>query len=277
MTFCEKDYWEKRLEEKYDLSGVGWVTLGRHFNKWAYWAKRWIFNRIIKDMPLASFDSAILDIGSGTGFYIDRWLEVGGQSIVGCDLTNIAVANLKDRYPNLKIFQADITSPLAELPFHTISFDIISCFDVLCHITKEDNFEEAIFNISKLLTPGGYLIITDYFLHKSTRMKLEHVTFRTLTDYQKVLTANGFFIEKRYPASVLCFPPIDLPSRTISFLWYALTAPVRIFKPLGYIYGLFFSISDIMLTKIIKEGPGLEVMVCRRGKSTHDFLTELVI
>ena len=55
----------------------------------------------------------VLDIGCGTGFYVNLWRnKLGAKRIAGVDITNIAVDNLKRKYPGEaeEFCQADISS-----------------------------------------------------------------------------------------------------------------------------------------------------------------------
>jgi ribosomal protein L11 methylase PrmA len=45
----------------------------------------------MKSMHIDFKNTDILDIGSGTGFYVGLWKELSVRSVVGTDITNIAV------------------------------------------------------------------------------------------------------------------------------------------------------------------------------------------
>ncbi|GBE14882.1 bifunctional 3-demethylubiquinone-9 3-methyltransferase/ 2-octaprenyl-6-hydroxy phenol methylase [bacterium BMS3Abin14] len=261
--FDAKAYWEKRLMGKYDLSGVGWESLGRPYNRWIYWAKKKIFRRLAGPLCDSSSELSVLDIGSGTGFYIERWKELGVPAISGCDITAIAVEKLRERFPEIQFEQLDIAGDIAKCGIASTKYDIVSSFDVLYHIVDDDSFERAVSNISNLMKPEGLFFLTDYFF-RFRGFRSEHVVGRTLKDYKAVIEKNGFEILERRPASILCFPPSDVKSRLSPTLWYIATFPMRIVPALGYIYGLLFAPVDVLLTKILKEGPGLEFMVCKK-------------
>src|SRR5688500_18643814 len=75
----------------------------------------------------------ILDVGSGTGFYVDRWLRLGAR-VTGLDLTEVAVRELGRSFPQARFVQGDIGAELEPLTLTPASFDAVSAFDVLFHI-----------------------------------------------------------------------------------------------------------------------------------------------
>jgi len=266
--FNASKYWEERLSNKYDLSSVGWESLGKYYNYWLYFIKKNLFHRTINGLNISPSKSKILDIGSGTGFYIDRWIETGATQITGCDITKTATINLRDKYNLLNFDTLDIGAPLKNTLLENKKFDLVSCFDVLYHIVEDESFDKAISNISSLLSTEGLFIFTDTFL-RHEEIKSEHVKCRKLEEYQRILDENGFLIISRLPASILSYPPTDTKISLFSNIWYAFTLPIRLFKPLGFIYGLILAPLEINLTKYIKEGPGLEIMICKKKKHVN--------
>jgi hypothetical protein len=49
-------------------------------------------------LPRADLES--LDYGSGTGFYLDRWQELGFPNVHASDVSEVAVQRLRERYPS---------------------------------------------------------------------------------------------------------------------------------------------------------------------------------
>ena len=80
--FNPDDYWEKRLTKKKGLEGVGYTRLGSYFNKWAYKVRRHVFEKLVKENKIAVEKSRVLDIGSGSGFYINIWKGILRISII---------------------------------------------------------------------------------------------------------------------------------------------------------------------------------------------------
>jgi 2-polyprenyl-3-methyl-5-hydroxy-6-metoxy-1,4-benzoquinol methylase len=144
--FDPKEYWENRLTQDFSLQGVGRIDLGRQYNNWLYRIRRKVFIDLIRSLKKDVASANILDIGSGTGFYIERWQEVGCDKIMGVDLTEVVVKRLSKKYPQHTFEQLDIGSNLSQA-IEEHKFDIISCFDVLFHIVDDSIYQKAFENI----------------------------------------------------------------------------------------------------------------------------------
>src|ERR1043166_8271428 len=105
----------------------------------------------------------VLDVGSGTGFYVDRWLRLGAR-VTGLDLTEIAVAELSRAFPAARFLRADIGASLDGVPLAPGWFDAVSAFDVLFHIVDDAQYARAFENIPSLLRPGGWFLGPENFL-----------------------------------------------------------------------------------------------------------------
>jgi hypothetical protein len=108
--FDPKAYWETRLANTFALQGVGYRNLGQGYNEWLYRVRRNIFLRAVKSMPLNWSEAHVLDVGSGTGFYVQLWQEIGVVSITGSDLTDVSVAHLQQDFPGKEFLRLDIGS-----------------------------------------------------------------------------------------------------------------------------------------------------------------------
>ena len=75
--FDAKEYWQHRLGEAIDLGGVGYKALGTPFNQWLYRLRRAVFLGRMRALRLPWSAMRVLDVGCGTGFYLDRWAELG--------------------------------------------------------------------------------------------------------------------------------------------------------------------------------------------------------
>src|SRR5262245_1706679 len=95
-----------------------------------------VFDRVVDELGTTSGrgrPARVLDVGAGTGFYVDRWLA-RKASVTGVDLTEVSVRNLRERFPAARFIQADIGAPLGPpLADEIGTFDVVSAFDVLFH------------------------------------------------------------------------------------------------------------------------------------------------
>ena len=263
--FNSREYWEKRLSEKWGLHGVGHISFGQPYNEWLYRVRKHVFLRHVRGLPVDLRNAAVLDIGSGTGFWLNVWRYVGVRTVVGSDLTHVAVENLRQENPGMEIREMDITDPNAVGEMKG-RFDLISAFDVLFHITDEGRFAAAIANVASLLRPGGCFLFSDCFIHREARRAVHEVD-RKIDDYTRQLDAHGLKTLTRVPVFVVMNTPIDSRSEIPQIAWRLFMAPVRLLHPLGYLYGAVLYPCELLLTKTLRESPSTEMMICQKPGS----------
>ena len=196
----------------------------------------------------------MLDIGSGTGFYVDRWLRLGAD-VTGVDLTEVAVERLTAAYPDARFVRADIGRPLdSELQALESTMDVVSAFDVLFHITDDDAYARALANIRLLLRPGGVFLWSDNFLHGPT-VRLRHQVSRSLVEITDVLSEAGLTIVDRVPMFVLMNQPTDVRSRWPRVAWSALLSPAVVSDRLGGGLGALLYPFERRLVSRVRESP----------------------
>ena len=252
-------YWEQRLGGDYSLGGVGYEGLGEGFNRWGYRARRRVFRRVMR--PLVAPGARVLDVGSGTGFYLDRWRELGADSIVACDITDVAVSRLAQRHPGVEVARFDAGDE--EAPWAPESFDAISAMDVLFHIVDDGRFARALRTLGRLLRPGGVLAFSDLFVH-SDPWRAPHQAIRSLEEIGAGVAAAGLQVELRRPMLVLLNAPVDTDSGLLRATWTGLRAAALRGEALGTAAGALVYPFEVALAATLREGPSTEIMVCRR-------------
>ena len=251
-------YWENRLADSYDLQGVGYSSLGRFYNRWMYRVRQRVFRRLICSLNLDFKNTAVLDLGSGTGFYIEQWNRLGVGSITGVDITTVAVQELKRKFPQHSFYQADVGAGLREQG----TYDVVTAFDVLFHIVNDDQFRAAIRNSFDALRLGGFFLFSDNFVH-AERAELAHQVSRPLDAIEKILIAAGFHIVQRVPMFSLMNAPVDCSSTYRKRFWNLLTRMIRTSEVAGFAIGAILYPVELWLTRS-GESPSTEVMICRR-------------
>ena len=123
-----EQYWQKRFSNDFTLREVGSIGLGYEYNKWLYKARVWVLSRLLRKHKINLHKKRILDIGCGTGFYMNYWEKWEVGSVMGLDITKKSVKMLEKKFPKYKFLKADISS--SELNIDG-KFDIITAFDVL--------------------------------------------------------------------------------------------------------------------------------------------------
>lgn len=262
MEFDPKAYWEDRLSTDFTITGVGFRRLGPSFNQWAYKLRRERFIAVVQEQGLSLGECDVLDIGSGTGFYIGIWKELGARAIVGSDLTHAAVEQLRSRYPDVAFHPLDIGGelPAALAP---ASFDVIDAMDVLFHIIDDARFANAIGNIHSLLKPGGYFIWTDTFLHEAPRRE-DHIVGRKLSAIEDVIHSRGFTIVRRTPLFYLMNTPVDTRNRFAKPAWLAVAGVISLWDGFGRVAGRMIYPVEKRLVERRNESPATEIMICQK-------------
>ena len=259
-SFNAETYWEDRLTKRYDLDGVGYTGLSRSYNQWLYRVRRHNFHRVASKYDLPD-NPKVLDIGSGTGFYVDQWHERGAEHVTGIDITTAAVRGLRQKYPNDTFAKHDISNPLPDS--HQGPFDVISAMDVLFHIVDDKKYQSALKNLYKVLSPSGYMLFTDNFLNRDA-IKSKHIVHRELSTIRSSVKAAGFSIEERCPIFVLMNEPVDTESRLLRHYWSRLYRAASHSESVGYIVGAVLFPLEITLARVLTESPTTEMMVCRK-------------
>ncbi len=268
--FDNREYWESRLREHYSLAGVGYLRLGRRFNEWMYKIRGEVFDRVVAGLPGRGEQEAgsgwagasVLDVGAGTGFYVDRWKRRGAR-VTGLDLTDIAVDELSRCFPGNRFVRADIGGPLDQVPLRPASFDAVSAFDVLFHLVDDAAYGRAFQNIASLLRPGGWFLWSDNFLKADTE-RIAHQASRPLAESVRLAEEAGLTVVTRVPMFVLMNYPADTTSRLARWAWTAMVAPAVLGEPLGWALGAALYPLERVLVRAKRESPSTELMVCRK-------------
>ena len=258
--FKPKDYWENILTENFTLQGTGYRDYGKNYNKWLYKVKWKTFLRAVNSLNIEKINEMdVIDIGCGTGFFIEAWKRLGVRNVAGADITAIAVNKLKRKFPNDKFYQLDIGDTLAISPHQ---YDIVSSFDVLYHIVDDKRYCKSLENIYSLIRPQGFFIFSDNFVHGKPQRITDQVS-RSIEDIELILNRTGFQIVKRLPEFVLMNYPVD-SNRLRGFLWLVMMLPVHKSELFGFLLGGFMYPIELLLTSMLKESATTEIMICKK-------------
>jgi SAM-dependent methyltransferase len=257
--FDPKTYWEARLRARFSLRNVGHRKLGHSFNRWAYRVRGRVFKRSVR--PLLGPAPAVLDVGSGTGFYLDAWRELGAGSVTGSDLTEVAVRRLRSRFPSLDLVQLDIGADGA--PSGLGPFDAISAMDVLFHLVDDDAYRRAFTNLAAMLRPGGLLVFSEDFV-RGERSAVPHRVSRPIGDVESAVRGAGLEPILRRPVFFLMNTPLDAEAGPLDWWWRKFSATRFVFGRSGAVAGAALYPVELALGRTLKEGPSTELMICRK-------------
>jgi SAM-dependent methyltransferase len=254
-----RTYWEERFDRGVSLGTVGWLGLGQSFNAWMYRVRARRFLQCVR--PYVRPSMRVLDVGVGTGFYVDLWQRLGVHDISGCDITEAAVAAVRERFPNVHAFRADIAQDGLEM--EPERFDAISAMDVLFHIVEDDAWNAAIRNVARLLRSGGTFVWSDNFLHSATLRGARQVS-RSLDEVEAALTRYRLRPIVRRPVFALMNTPVDTRSPFYHGMWRVTRGLARRGERLGNVAGMALYPCELLLTSLLREGPSTELMICRK-------------
>jgi len=169
---------------------------------WWYKGNHEIFLMLLKKYNLLKDGINILDAGCGTGKWLSILKEGYNINETGIDYQQTALDYALTR-GNYNLKQGDISFKM----FDNSSFELISCFDVICN--KHIDASQVIKNFYDYLTPQGHLLITvpAYQFLYSKHDEVVHTGKRyTKKQLRELLESHGFSVVKlSYLVSIL-FP-----------------------------------------------------------------------
>jgi SAM-dependent methyltransferase len=259
-----QQFWEERLRRDFTLRGVGYRNLGAPYNRSLYVQRRIVLARALRRYDILVRGADVIELGPGTGYYVELWERWGAGSVTGLDVADVVVDRLRGRFPAHRFEQADVTEPW---PVEPASADLVTAFDVLFHIVDEPGFERALGQVGQALRPGGAFVVSDLFLH-GPPVTAFHQVIRTLARWEEALDAAGFEILGRLPIFVAMHPPYDLPPgrrRRLAWRWWAwLEARLKADPEQGRLLGRWLGRFDRLAARLLRDGPSTELLVCRR-------------
>lgn len=156
-----------------------WEKEGR--NTWRTYPT--IFNFVLKWIKE---NSSLIDLGCGNGVFLNLVKEKKkGMALMGLDISTIGIRQLKEFYGIV-----GIVSKLPEIPYpiKDNQFDYVTMFDVLEHLTDD---QETVRNAFRILKPGGWFILAV----PTTPPKGEHVRAYTEESTRQLLALRGRNLE----------------------------------------------------------------------------------
>jgi predicted TPR repeat methyltransferase len=162
---------------------------------WDNFRKNSKINKCIVDfVKYLPKNGTVLDLGCGTGFPVDSYLENQGFIVTGVDFSNEMIKRAR----NLKLEKATLIESNI-LDFRSDhSFDGIIAFDSLFHIPLEKQ-QELYRLFSHWLKLGGHLIFTHGKVNGEVEGQMFGRNFRysslDVSKVKELLKSNGFDIE----------------------------------------------------------------------------------
>jgi SAM-dependent methyltransferase len=101
----------------------------------------------------------VLDVGSGTGHWVDFYLDVYlARSVTAVEFVPQMAEHLRARYagrPEVTVLAADI----AEDALPTADFDVVNAIGVMFHIVDDERWRRAVARLLAALKAGGLMLV----------------------------------------------------------------------------------------------------------------------
>lgn len=267
MTTDTHEYWQQHHARGASLDTVGWTGLGRAFNARMYEVRRRLFLRVVPRFVPVSAETRVLDVGSGTGFYLQLWRELRVRHLEGSDIAERAVEHLRESFPDVPLHVLHLgsgTPPVAEG-----GYDVVSAMDMLFHIVDDDVYRGAIDALSQLVRPGGHVVLSENLLDGRRVSGPEQVS-RSETEIMGLLRDAGLEPLVCVPMFVLLNGPVDSRGPWLSRWWTALTKLVSRDERIGAALGAALLPLESALITRVRRGPSTKLVICRRvaGQAT---------
>ena len=231
----------------YPDSGFDLTDKGGESSFWVRSRNR-LFKSIVHDNLAPTGKTSFLEIGCGTGRFIQQIVENENLEITGSEIYLKGLLYAKKNLPNVDFIQFDVTQGVVGE-----DFDLIAAFDVIEHI---ENDVAAISNINKMLHKGGGLIITvpqHMFLWSKLDEIVKHKRRYSRRELVVKLQENGFDIS--YCTSFLF---VLFPLMLISRMFdkghdesqsdeVALEKRASFSNVLNWIFDLFMRIDEVLI------------------------------
>ena len=253
------EWWENRHRELRGFDAVGYAGAGEAYNAWLYRVRRRLFRRHVS--RLANPGSSVLDVASGTGFYLERWREAGVRELMGSDVSATAVERLRASFPDVRIERFDIAGPAAALPRDR--FDLVSAFDILFHLIDDDAYRRALDNAAALVRPGGLLVISENFRLEGPRRFASIMVNREEGEILDAFDTAGFELIVRHPMFVIMNAPAR-GGRPLLHAWWQRMHRLLMKRPsLGGALGAVLYPFELLSVATIRA-PSTELAIFRR-------------
>lgn len=162
----EGDAWFKRNQAALDASrGPDWIEF------------------LIERLAGRELITSLCDLGCANGWRLARIarLLAPGARLAGLDASGAAIANGRDRYKGVELWQGLIHEP----PFlEGTTFDLVTLSFVL-HWVDRSNFSCAIAAVDRLVAQNGYLVLADFLPDHPERRAYHHLPGQDVWTYKQ--------------------------------------------------------------------------------------------
>ena len=181
-------FWVESTNDFFSEKKTGIDISHRQDNYWKF-LDQWEKEIVVENMP----DGLTLDLGAGTG-RITNFLRRLGKNVIASDFVFECLTAIENDCSAARSINMNATA----LGLETGSIDCVVSCRVLQSLPSREEKEKAVKEISRILKPGGTLILTE---GNPLRVKIVPVPYNfyiTLGEWKDLLRRNGFTIQKVY-------------------------------------------------------------------------------
>lgn len=137
-------------------------------------------------------DGYVLDVGCGYGRTLDELYHNGYRNLVGIDFSNGMIERGKEQFPYLDLHVKEDADKI-NLPDESV--DAVILFAVLTCIRRNEEQEQLLSEIKRVLKPEGILYVNDFLLNTDER---------NLARYEKFKEIYGVYGVFELPEGAIC-------------------------------------------------------------------------
>lgn len=205
-NFNYEDYWNKRLNAKFDIEGVGYIGLGKTYNKYMYKNRVSILEYLLNNLFDNLENKEVLELGPGIGVFTEYFNSKKIKKYRAIDISRKSVDQLMHMFKDFQFTNGNISD---FKNYGANKYDLIFAADVLLHLINENDYKNTIRNISKSLKKDGYVITFDPVSLIGTKSSSPHMEIRDLKYIEQVLEENNLRLEAILPSAFFMNHPFD--------------------------------------------------------------------
>lgn len=197
--------YHSKLATKYHYASVEKLIL-KHFR-----------NKGLKNLN----QKKVLDIGSGAGHWIDFYKSLGAGSVTGMDISDSSYNHLKEKYSqnsDITVYHGKANSIIEGLEDN---FGLVNAIGVMFHILDDDEWEDTIKAVGKILEKEGVFVIGGHFgLLNNLNIQIDsdgniNKRIRSKSHWKRKLREAGFTDIKFYRNNAYLWIKEKLPEANI--------------------------------------------------------------
>ena len=158
-TWWDSDFYTSGVSDRQTISPLkSQISSLYHYSSVEQIILRHLFNNNI-----ATGDIKVLDIGSGSGHWIDFYQKLSVASIDGIDISHSAVDHLRSKYSADTRIQIHYGTSVDVIGSLNKKFSIINAIGVMFHLVEDQDWLDTIAGVGQRLESGGVFVIGGHF------------------------------------------------------------------------------------------------------------------